>query len=217
MSDEAAGPKKSPMKLIIIIVVALAVLGGGGFGTMLFLKKRAAAKAAEAEKAKLQEALAEEPHAAEAAPHGDEDSEDCGDTGGEKKESGGHGGAPEAAPVMVLTRTVNLTGPRRNAFLRCEFNILFCDAELGKLVSGDKPSAERSLIQSIVLGALSGKTVEEASDAESREALRREIKDKLNDQFKPHPPKAGEKEDPKHKKPKRPIKSVLIVDWAIQQ
>ena len=24
-------------------------------------------------------------------------------------------------------------------------------------------------------------------------------------------------EDPKHKKPKRPIKSVLIVDWAIQQ
>ena len=214
MSDEAAGPKKSPMKLIIIIVAALVVLGGGGVGAMMFMKKRAAAKVAEAEKAKAQEAQGP---AAEASAHGEEDSEDCGDTGEEKKEGGGHGGGPEGASVMVLTRTVNLTGPRRNAFLRCELNILFCDSELGKLVSGDKPSPEKSLIQSIVLGTLSGKSVEEASDAESREALRKEMKDKLNDQFKPHPPKPGEKEDPKHKKPKKPIKSVLIVDWAIQQ
>ena len=214
MSDEEAGPKKSPLKLIIIIVAALAVLGGGGFGTMLFLKKRAAAKVAAAEKAKA-EALAQPAPTGETSAQGEDDSEDCGDTG-EKKEGGGHG-AGEASPVMVLTRTVNLTGPRRNAFLRCELNILFCDAELGKLVSGDKPSPEKSLIQSIVLGALSGKSVEEASDAESREALRKEMKDKLNEQFRPHAPKPGEKEDPKHKKPKKPIKSVLIVDWAIQQ
>lgn len=216
MSEEATAPKKSPLKLIIIIVAALAVLGGGGAGAMMFLKKRKAEKeAAVAEQAKAAEAAAHgEPPAGEAG-HGEEDSEDCGDTG-EKKEGGGHGAA-EASPVMVLTRTVNLTGPRRNAFLRCELNILFCDNELGKLVSGDKPSAERSLIQSIVLASLSGKSVEEASDAESREALRKEIKDKLNEQFKPHAPKPGEKEDPKHKKPKRPIKSVLIVDWAIQQ
>ena len=212
MSDEEVSPKKSPLKLIIIAVAALAVLGGGGAGTMVFLKKRAAAKAAEAEKAKA--LAAQSP--AEGSGHGEEDSEDCGEVGEEKKDSGGHGGA-EAAPVMVLTRTVNLTGPRRNAFLRCELNILFCDSELGKLVSGEKPSPEKSLIQSIVLGALAGKSVEEASDAESREALRKEMRDKLNEQFKPHPPKPGEKEDPKHKKPKKPIKSVLIVDWAIQQ
>ncbi|WP_306591783.1 flagellar basal body-associated FliL family protein [Geothrix sp. 21YS21S-4] len=197
------------MKLIIIIVAALVVLGGGGAGAMLFLKKRQAAKAAAA--AAPPEAAAEPE-----AGHDEGDSEDCESTGEEKKESGGHGG-PEAAPVMVLTRTVNLTGPRRNAFLRCELNILFCDGELGKLVAGDKASPEKSLIQSIVLAALSGKSVEEATDPESRESLRKEIKDKLNEQFKPHPPKAGEKEDPKHKKPKRPIKSVLIVDWAIQQ
>jgi flagellar basal body-associated protein FliL len=215
MSEEVAAPKKSPLKLIIIIVVALLVLGGGGFGTMLFLKKRAAAKAAAAELAKTKEAQAQGNPATEApAPEG-EDSEECPDTG-EKPEGGEHGG-PAGAPVMVMTRTVNLMGPRRNAFLRCELNILFCDAELGKLVSGDKPSPEKSLIQSIVLETLSGKSVEEASDAESREALRKEMKDKLNDQFKPHPPKPGEKEDPKHKKPQRPIKSVLIVDWAIQQ
>lgn len=213
MSDEAPAPKKSPLKLIIILVAALVVVGGGGVGAMWFLKKRAAAKAEAAEKLKAEEAQAQAAAAADPA-HGEADSDDCGDMG-EVKE-GGHGGA-EASPVMVLTRTLNLTGPRRNAFLRCELNILFCDNELGKLVSGDKPSAEKSLIQSIVLGVLSGKSVEEASDAESREALRKEIKDKLNEQFKPHAPKPGEKEDPKHKKPKRPIKSVLIVDWAIQQ
>lgn len=205
MSD---APKKSPMKLIIIIVAALVVLGGGGGGAMWFLNKRKAA-AAEAEKAKAAAASG----AAEPAAPEEEDPDGCGG-GGESKEDG-HGA--EASPVMVLTRTVNLTGPRRNAFLRCELNILFCDLELGRLAAGDKPSAEKSLIQSIVLSAISGKSVEEAADAESREALRQEIKDKLNEQFKPHPPKPGEKEDPKHKKPKRPIKSVLIVDWAIQQ
>lgn len=208
MSDEPVGPKKRPMKLIILIVAALVVLGAGGVGARWFVKRRAAAKAAAA--VQLQEGPA-----LEGSAQGDEDSEDCGDSG-DKKDGGGHGSA-EASPVMVLTRTVNLTGPRRNAFLRCELNILFCDVELGKLVAGDKPSAEKSLIQSIALGTLSGKTVEEASDAESREALRKEIRDKLNEQFKPHPLKAGEKEDPKHKKSKRPIKSVLIVDWAIQQ
>jgi len=213
MSDDAAEPKKSPLKLIIIIVAALAILGGGGFGARWFLKKRAAAKAAAAEKANAEAAAGETAPGGETGHGAEED--DCGDTG-EKKEGGGHG-AGEAAPVMVLTRTVNLMGPRRNAFLRCELNILFCDTELGKLVSGEKPSPEKSLIQSIVLGTLSGKSVEEASDAESREAMAREMKDKLNEQFKPHPPKPGEKEDPKHKKPKRPIKSVLIVDWAIQQ
>jgi flagellar basal body-associated protein FliL len=215
MADEATSPKKNYKKLIIIIVAALVVLGGAGFGAMFFLKKRAAAKAAIAEKAREGEGQAQQTPGAEGTAPTDEDSEDCGDTG-EKHESGGHGG-PEAAPVMVLTRTVNLTGPRRNAFLRCELNILFCDSELGKLVAGDKPSPEKSLIQSIVLGILSGKSVDEASDAESRDSLRKEMKDKLNEQFKPHPPKPGEKEDPKHKKPKKPIKNVLIVDWAIQQ
>ena len=215
MSEEAPAPKKSPLKLIIIIVAALAVLGGGGFGARLFLKKRAAAKAAAAEKAKAAEAQAQANPGAAAPAQEADDAEDCGDTG-EKQEGGEHGGVG-GAPVMVMTRTVNLTGPRRNAFLRCELNILFCDQELGKLVSGDKPSPEKSLIQSIVLETLSGKSVEEASDAESRETLRKEMRDKLNDQFKPHPPKPGETEDPKHKKPKRPIKSVLIVDWAIQQ
>lgn len=209
MSDEAASPKKNILKLIIVAVAALVVLGGAGFGVRVFLKKRAAAKAAAAEKLKADQAAGTTPGQEGA---GGADSEDCEESGG------GHGeGSPAAAPVMVLTRTVNLSGPRRNSFLRCELNILFCDAELGKLAAGDKPSAEKSLIQSIVLAILSGKTVEEASDPESREALRQEIKDSLNEKLRPHPPKPGETEDPKHKKSQHPIKSVLIVDWAIQQ
>lgn len=216
MSDETPTPKKSPLKLILIIVVALVVLGGGTVGTLVFLKKRRVAKAVQAaQAAELAQGAPAEGHEGAGEPgHDEADSDDCG--GGEEKKEGGHGGA-ESAPVMVLTRTVNLVGPRRNAFLRCELNILFCDTELGKLVAGDKPSPEKSLIQSIVLSSISGKSVEEASDPESREFLLKDIKEKLNEQFKPHPPKPGEKEDPKHKKPKRPIKSVLIVDWAIQQ
>jgi len=203
MSDEQhAPPKKLPLKLILIIVVGLAVLGGGGYGTMTFLRKRAAAKAA---------AASAQPATAEGGATADDD----GDCGGEAS-AGGEGEGASGPPVMVLTRNVNLSGPRLNAFLHCELNILFCDAELGKLAASDKPSPERSLILSIVLDAITGKSVEEASDPEFRESLRRDIKDKLNEQFGPKPLKPGE-DAPKRKKAKRPIKDVLIVDWAIQQ
>ena len=206
MSEEAPAPgRKVPWKIITIAIALLVVLGGGGAGTWLFLKKRAAAKAAahaQAEAAAREAAANGQPEASEL--------DDC-EVLDTKKE-----GAGEAPPVMVLTRTLNLQGPRRNAFLRCELHVLFCDPELGKLVSGDKPSAQKSIIQATVLAVLAGKTVEEASDAESRESMRKEIKDKLNEQFRPHL-KPGEVEDPKHKRFARPIKSVLIVDWAIQQ
>lgn len=201
MSDEAdAAPKKKlPLKLILLAVAGLALLGGGGYGTRVFLKKRAAAKAAQ-----------QAPGSATAAA-ADDDS-DC---GGEAS-GGGEGEGASGPPVMVLTRNVNLSGPRLNAFLHCELNILFCDAELGKLAASDKASPERSEIQAIVLDALTGKSVEDASDPEFRESLRRDIKDKLNEQFAPKPLKPGQ-DSPKHKKPKHPIKDVLIVDWAIQQ
>lgn len=202
MADEqdASPKKKLPLKLILMILVGVVVLGGGGYGASLFLRKRAAAKAAAA---------------AQQAPGAEAAADDDGDCGGEAA-GGGEGEGASGPPVMVLTRNVNLSGPRLNAFLHCELNILFCDAELGKLAASDKASPERSEIQAIVLDALTGKSVEEASDPEFRESLRRDIKDKLNEQFGPKPLKPGE-EPPKHKKPKRPIKDVLIVDWAIQQ
>jgi flagellar basal body-associated protein FliL len=112
---------------------------------------------------------------------------------------------------------VNLEAPRKNTYLKLELHILFRDAELGKTAAGDKPSAENSIIRAMLLEMVSGKKLEEAMDTEAREALRLEIKDRLNEKFKPKPPKEGEKEDPKHKKPKKPIKDVLVVDWAIAQ
>lgn len=192
--------KKLPLKLILVIVACLAILGGGGVGIRTVLKKRAAAKAAAT---------------AQSAP-ADATADDDRGCGGEEATSGGEEGGARGPAVMVLTRNVNLAGPRLNAFLHCELNILFCDPELGRLAAGDKPSPEKSLIQSIVLDALTGKSVEDASDGEFRESLRQDIKDRLNEQFGPKPLKPGE-DPPEHKRPKHPIKDVLIVDWAIQQ
>ena len=204
MSDDGKGK----MKLIMIAVVVLVLLGGGGFGyKVLVLDKKKAAAAAEAakkgaegapteeKKGAQEEEEEEEPHAAEGGEHGG-------------------GGGPA---VLVYKNIVNLEAPKKNTYLKVEMHILFRDQELGKLAAGDKPSPENSEMRAILLEMLSGKKLEEAQDMEAREALRLEIKDHLNEKFKPKPPKEGEKVDPKHKKPKKPIKDVLIVDWAIAQ
>jgi len=191
------------MKKIIIMggigLVLVAVLGGGGFFAW---KKFMAKPAVQAEPKK------EEPSkdGAQEKHEGTEDEEDV------AAESGGHGGAGGAA-VMVYPKIVNLD--RKNAYLKVELHIIFRDQELGKAATSDKPTPEASEIRATLLELLSGKTLEEASDIETREFIRNEIKDKLNEKFAPKPPKPGEKEDPKHKKPKKPIKDVLVVDWAI--
>jgi len=194
-------------KLIIIIAVAVIVLGGGGFGAYTVMSKRkAAALAAKAEKEK---AAGEHPEGAE-AKGGEEEEEDAHAGGGGHEEGGASGPA-----ILVLKPIVNLQSPGKNAYLKCELDIVFRDPELGKLAAGDKPSYENSVIKSLVLAMLAEKTLEEAADPETREALRMEIKEKLNEKFAPKPLKPGEKEDPKHKKPKHPIKDVLVVEWAI--
>ncbi len=222
--SEGEGGKKggSMMKMLIMGVLGLLLVGGGGYGVMWFMKSKAKkAEAVQAEAAKGKEEGGKGAHApegdghatAKAADHGDdEDEEDAHAAAG-----GGHGGGGAAGvAVLVLRPIVNLEGPRRNAFLKCELHILFRDPDLGKLAAGDKPSVENSQIRAMVLETLSGKTVEEARDLEFRESLRVELKEKLNAKFAPKPPKPGEKEDPKTKKPKKPIKDVLVVDWGIQ-
>ncbi len=191
------------MKKLIIMggigLVLVAVLGAGGY----FVWKKFLAKPVVQVDAKKDEVVKEpisEKH------EGDEDEEDV------AAESGGHGGAGGPA-VMVYPKIVNLD--RKNAYLKVELHIIFRDQELGKAATSDKPTPEASEIRATLLELLSGKTLEEASDIETREFIRKEIKDKLNEKFAPKPPKPGEKEDPKHKKPKKPIKDVLVVDWAI--
>lgn len=212
MSDEGQGNGKgaAPIKLIIMGILVLALLGGGGFfAYKFFTKKKAEAVPAEG----AAQAGGAAAHG-EAAGHGEaakEDEEEDEPAGG-----GGHGEAAGGPAVMVYKNIVNLEGPRRNAFLKVELHLLFRDPELGKAATSDKPTVEKSRIQALLLEMLSGKNLEEVSDLEARQSLRTEIKDKLNETFKPKL-KPGEKEDPKHKKPKKPVKDVLVVDWAIQQ
>ena len=194
--------------MIIIIVAALVVLGVLGVGGLIAYKKMAPAPPKAGAPAAASGADAPVPEAKD-----DEDEDEPAEKGGEEKEGGG------GPPVMTLNRLiVNLDGPRKNAFLKCDIHILFRNQELGKLAASEKPTPENSIIRAIVLEALSGKTVEVATDVETRETIRQEVKDKLNEKFANKHSKAElekAKKTGKHVKP--PIKDVLIVDWAIQQ
>ena len=206
---ESAGPAKSVGKAgmikLIIVVVAVIALGAGGF---FGWKKYRAWKAAKA--------------AAQAAAQGDTKNDHAAKKDGEDEDEDEHGakggdhGPAGAATLLVLKPIVNLESQRKNAFLKCELHIIFRDPELGKLAAGDKPTIENSTIRAMVLEALSGKSVEEAADPETREFIRKELKEKLNEKFAAKL-KPGEKEDPKRKKPKKPVKDILVVDWAIAQ
>lgn len=192
---------KKKILMAVIALVALCVLGGGGFfGYKWWSGRKAAAAAAAAQEAANKPAAAED----------EEDEPEA--AGGEKEGAGG-------PAVLQLTRLiVNLESPRKNAFLKCDIHILFRDQELGKAATSDKPTPENSVIRAIVLEALSGKSVEVASDVETRETVRQEIKDRLNEKFANHRSKAVLEKAKKSGKPlKPPVKDVLVVDWAIQQ
>jgi flagellar basal body-associated protein FliL len=207
MADESEPKSSNPalkllLKKIIMGVVAIAVLGGGGFFGFKAFKSWRAKKAAAA--------LAAQNAPPEPPKDPDEEFDEA------MAKGGGHGGASGPA-ILALKPIVNLEGPRKNAYLKCELHIIFRDPTLGKEATSDKPTAENSEIRATILEILSGKTVEDVSDVETREAIRLDIKDKLNERFKPKPLKPGEKEDKAHKRPNKPIKDVLVVDWAIQQ
>jgi flagellar basal body-associated protein FliL len=193
----------------VIGLLVLALLGGGA----LFLMKSMGAKKALPEAAEPAAKDGQEaPDAKGAKAKVDDDDDEAPAAGGEGE------GAAGGPPVMTLNRLiVNLEG-HKNAFLKCDIHILFRNHELGKLAASEKATAENSIIRSIVLEAISGKTVETASDLETREAIRTEIKDKLNERFSgKHSKEELDKAKKTGKPVKPPIKDVLIVDWAIQQ
>ena len=199
---------KKKILMAVVALVLLGVLGAGGMFVMKMLRKPAAPAVPAAPVA----AAASDAAPAVPASSADDDEDAAPAKGGEEG-----GGAPA---VMVLSRLiVNLESPRKNAFLKCELNILFRDPELGKLATSDKPTPENAIIRSIVLDSLSGKTVEEASDLEARESIRQDIKEKLNARFasRMRTKEALEKASKSGIAPKPPIRDVLVVDWAIQQ
>jgi flagellar FliL protein len=202
---------KKKILLAVIALIVLGVLGGGGFAAWRWYSGRKAAQAAAAAPTPAPAAAAA-PTPAPAAAAAQDDDDDAPAAGGGEEGAAG-------PPVLVLKQLiVNLESQRKNAFLKCDLHILFRNPELGKLATSDKPTAENSIIRALVLKALSGKTVEEASDVETREALRQEIKDELNEKFASrHTPEELAKAKKTGKPPKPPIKDVLVVDWAIQQ
>lgn len=178
-------------KLILFGGIGLVVLSGLGAGGFIWWKKRAAKHAAEmADPAKV----AAEKAAKEAK---------------ELEEADKKAGPPA---VMVYQKIVNLD--RKNAYLKVELHVLIRDPELGKALTSDKATPEASEARALLLELLSGRTLEEVADMETRESVRKEILEKLNEQFAPKH-KEGEKEDKKHPKPKNPVKEVLVIDWAI--
>ena len=190
---------KKKILLAAVALVAVVLLGGGGFVAYrkFFARKPAPAAAAAA---------------APAAP-GQGDEELTAPSGEEKEGEGGGSSVLELKQLIV-----NLESTHKNAFLKCDLHILFRDPGLARLATSDKPTPENSVIRSVVLQALSGKTVEEAMDVETREALRQEIKDKLNEKFANwHSKEILDKAKKTGKPPLPPIKDVLVVDWAIQQ
>ncbi|MDR3669275.1 MAG: flagellar basal body-associated FliL family protein [Holophaga sp.] len=193
---------KKKILMAVIALIVLCVLGGGGFvGYKWFTGRKA-------------QAAPEVPLVQAKAGAGQDDDEDEPEAGGGDKE-----GAPAAPAVLQLKGLiVNLDSTRKTAFLRCELDVLFRDPDLGRAATSEKPTPENSVIRSIVLESISGKTVDEASDVETRESIRQEIKDKLNDKFANHRSKEVMEKARKSGKPlKPPIKDVLVVDWAIQQ
>jgi len=202
----SSGSEKKPLVKMLMLggigLLLLAVVGGGGwFGYRKFMAARPPKAAAPAE--------AEHPVESGKAEE-DEDAEEPA-SGGEGEEGKSTGPA-----VMVYRNNLNLEG-KKNAYLVVELHILFRDAELGKQATSEKATVENSTIRALLLELLSGKTLEEASDMETREAIRLEIKEKLNEKFAPKPTPAGEHADKKKKKPKHPVKDVLVVSWAIAQ
>ena len=204
---------KRKILMTILVLVALGALGGGG----IFLGKKMGSHGAAQPEAQPQAAApaVEAPSAPSAhrASAADDDNDD------DLAPSGGEEGAAGSPVVLQLSRLiVNLDTQRRNAFLKCDIHILFRDQELGKEATSDKPTPENSIIRSIVLDALSGKTVAEASDIETRESVRQEIKQKLNERFANHRSlKTLEEAKKSGRRLKPPIMDVLVVDWAIQQ
>jgi len=201
LSDMRKKPLVKMLMLGLIGFFLLAVVGGGGwYGYRKLRASKAAADTAPDKPTAVVPGKAEEDEDAEALPSGGE--------GEEGKNSG--------PAILVYKNNLNLEG-KKNAYLVVELHILFRDAELGKLATSEKATVENSMIRAILLELLSGKSLEEASDMETRETIRQEIKDKLNEKFAPKPPAPGEKEDSKKKRPKHPIKDVLVVSWAIAQ
>jgi len=197
-------------KLMIFGGIGLILVLGAGAGA-LFLgpmlkggSEHNADQAADSDHVAVEEAprVAEPPPSRPTAPayeaYGDEEEEDTG-----------------YKTAVNQTHLVNLAqGERgqRGAYLRCQISIIVIDEQLGKSMASDNPTYESEKAKAIAFDRLSEIEFVEVNEPETKDVVAADIKDKLNEQFRPKPPT-----DPKAKpRPRRPISEVLVVQWAIQ-
>jgi len=114
------------------------------------------------------------------------------------------------------THIINLAqgeSGRGLSFLRCQISIIIIDEELGKAMTSDTPTYESEKAKAIVLDRLTEIELAEVNEPEIKEVFAADVKDRLNEQFRPKP--SSDKKAPP--RPRRPISEVLVVQWAIQR
>jgi len=197
-------------KIMIFGGIGLVVVAVAGAGAYYFLNKPGGHQA-EAEPGHEDSATVETspaPASSVAKPPATSSDYDDDSPAGEEEETG--------IVAVNQTHVINLpsNGPgARGGFLKCQFSIFIRDPELGKQMSSETPTPEREEARAIILDILSMMTAEEVLDSEIRVTIKQDILDRLNERFRPRP-SADKKAPPR---PRRPIKDVLIVEWAVQR
>jgi len=217
-------------KILIFGGLALILAGGGGYAYLFLFKKgggHAEAAATEGAEGAGEDALAAESHSAEPPPPkptpvatvasnapGNDYDYDYSSAQQEDEET--------EITAANQTHIINLPAATRGAragFLKCQFSILVRDPELGKKIASDTPTPEREESRAIIFDILSTISADEALDTEMRLTIRQDIMDRLNERFRPRVPAAADKGKDKNapQRPVRPIKDVLVIEWAVQR
>jgi flagellar basal body-associated protein FliL len=222
-------------KILVFGGIGLVVVGGGGYGATKFLGNKGAHEEHEEE---TEGGEGETQHAAEKKPAPKKEAAPPAHAVEEDDPPAGEAEDTSKDLAVTVKHVINLPGPTlpdgsrssSKGFLKCEFAIIVKDPELGKLMMSDKPTPEREETRAIVREILGELSAEDLLEHETQITLRQDIVDKLNERYRPGawaPPAApGGAKDAHGKplpagasapRPKKPVRNVWIVDWAVQR
>ncbi|MDR2560917.1 MAG: flagellar basal body-associated FliL family protein [Holophagales bacterium] len=205
-------------KILVFGILGLMLASGAGLGCKLFSKKdegeAAAAEGAEGlGEGQAEAAKAPAPSQPPSAPHFPPEDED-------------DGGIKVAANYTTIINLTSAPGAK-STFLKVQLSVIVADEELGKAMASPSPTFESEKSKSIIRESLLKLTPEEIDDNETQLTFAQDIKDQLNELFRPRPSTGGdkkkEKKEEKEKekdappRPLRPIKEVLIIEWQFQR
>ena len=207
-------------KILIFGVLGMLPVSGAGLGCKLFSKKKEEGEAAAADGADgqgdWQAEVAKSPAPATNQPPPATNSQ---------QEDEDDGAVKVAANYTTIINMPSQPGAK-STFLKVTLSVIAIDEELGKAMASPTPTYESEKTKNIIRESLLKMTPEEIDDNEAQLAFTQDIKDQLNELFKPRPStgdkdKKKEKEDKEKKdagpRPLRPIKEVLIIEWQFQR